>query len=137
MTLPLAGRELDELIAERVFGLVRGDDFGERPLHDWRDALDDEWNGVMCHRCNDYESWTTVARQQSAQPGPCDKSPRDYSTSISAAWTVVERLGVRGFEMHKMSDGYAVVFGGGPTAEGETAPLAICRAALLAVGGRG
>jgi len=55
-----------------------------------------------------------------------------YSEDIAAAFQVVEKLqgGLR-FELRRRPDnGYWAHFGEEMTAEGETAPLAICRAAL-------
>lgn len=64
----------------------------------------------------------------------------DYSTDLSAAWEVVEKMRADGFELslNDYSDnGYQVFFVGNnqkqPTATTETAPEAISKAALLAV----
>lgn len=112
-----AGRELDALVAERVMGWRSiGSDgistFGDPP----NDPLDLSGTG---------DGHFHVPR---------------YSTDISAAWEVVEkakdwRITIDGGEYHGDSwgvkiannDGYFYGFG-------DTAPLAICRAALAAVG---
>lgn len=158
-----AGRELDELIAERVFGLVRGADFGERPEHEWVVAQDDEYNGAVCARCHAYESWmsTEVARYKRA--GPCDRAPRAYSASVIAAWELEEKMRPHALhlfapgalindEFGEYSKGWTAQFVAwgkraadgsveapnvpnwyGEPAIAETAPLAICLAALKAV----
>lgn len=66
-----------------------------------------------------------------------------YSTDIAAAWLVVEEMERRGwwFHLHPNDDGiYSMYFhkyqeGKLPTGYGETAPLAICRAALAVIEG--
>jgi len=104
-----AGPELDALIAERVFG--------------WK------WHirGGVCyaeHDCfNAPDLWPIF-------------SP---SNNIAAAWEVVEKIAT--LKPHyDLSDGHCMIFYDEPSGEcagsatGETAPLAICRAALKAVG---
>jgi hypothetical protein len=121
-----AGIELDALVAERVMGFIV-----ERRGEHWRyfnDAISEEGGG----------RWTS--------PVP------DYTTDIAAAWQVVEwmrgedfwfsltyKCGVFLGELDK--PGYFARFRcvrGGVRGEhfnaAESAPLAICRAALLAVG---
>lgn len=56
-----------------------------------------------------------------------------YSTSIAAAWEVVEKLAVVGSAVLKKENGWICVLGL-ETADANTAPLAICRAALKVVG---
>ena len=66
--------------------------------------------------------------------------PRDYSTDIAAAWEVVGRMRDDWWELEFLSGNYRATFQRGervtdysyPVAEGDTAPLAICRAALKA-----
>lgn len=108
------GRELDALIAEKVFGL---------PQSTWRDGED--------HRDEDGVGVVVLG----VRPDP-------YSTDIAAAWTVVEKLDLlrnHSFERSPdglyeigvlySDDGYWEVYGSAPTA-----PHAICLAALKAVG---
>lgn len=68
-----------------------------------------------------------------------------YSTDIAAAWTVVEKLGEDGFLLYRVSNRpiwraqfnlAEAVFDWPGYADAETAPLAICRAALSAVARR-
>lgn len=57
------------------------------------------------------------------------------STDITAAWQVVEKLkGSRGFALYSsVPAGWMANFDGMAVASADTAPLSICRAALLAV----
>lgn len=114
-----AGRDMDKLIAEKVFG--------------W----DDFW-------CND--------RQLMGYP-PCEQvsimeAERHpvpyYSTDIAATWEVVEKVASLGcgYMVEDAEEGHICTFFKGfkfprrideYEAEADTAPLAICRAALKAV----
>lgn len=113
-----AGRELDALVAERVMGWTRL-------------PITPEWTHERWRNPADQNVWLTTPH---------------YSESIAAAWQVVERLQQEGFDV-------AVTVGGdwpkwnhlwfcriGGIAEVEEAApsvsLAICRAALAAVGGQ-
>jgi hypothetical protein len=135
-----AGRELDALVAERVMG----------------------WTGIHCMMgggpYGPMEGFTPHG--DPTGHGIANKSVPAYSTSISAAWEVVERFKTERadhghsetlFEVVKVMDHWAARYywvsynsdmflaAGVPResteefarASGETAPLAICRAALL------
>ena len=110
-----AGRELDVLVAEKVMG-----EKGFKPVID---AIT-EFNGFGVINRPVY--------------GEIEFSC--YSTSIVAAWEVVEKFI---FQLHHGVDGYWCVLmtpeeiNGQDVFEagGDTAPLAICRAALLVVNG--
>ena len=122
-----AGRELDALVAEKVL------------------ILEVVW-------ANSIIDWQTVPRPQAPFIKGTGKEIEHYSTDIAAAWKVVGKFrnagraaGVHygnvsrhwvciisgsvregnGPKFHMAQDGYG---------EGDTAPLAICRAALKAVG---
>lgn len=113
------GRELDVLIAERVMG----DDLSFRPA----DRLED---GIK-----------PGAIFYDVQP-----EPRPYSTDIACAWEVVEKFTDLCFSLSKVGDEWECELDSndgkflqnGPTVHvfgsGETAPHAICLAALKAVG---
>lgn len=144
-----AGRELDALIAERVMGAQVS--WWSLRLVD-RPPMDVEWR----HGC--FTSDASLERmelgevlvaddrgdmpmQQMLVGGEWENIPR-YSTDIASAWKVVEKvdnrnsvareMGVLTFCINRYDDGYtALVFNVGATAE--TAPLAICLAALKAV----
>jgi len=101
-----SGREMDALIAERVLGL----------------KVDYEFEGFGGLRVpslvDKYDEWGYLP---------------DYSTDISAVWQVIEKL-----KEHKpllnydpYSKKWYMCFNGAPFYSAETAPLAICRAALL------
>jgi hypothetical protein len=111
-----AGPEMDLLIAEKIFGHRV---ISHRPPTIWIDNPDDKENGGFSSHCG------------------C------YSTNIESAWNVVEKLQTEPYEFFfgiekTPSIPYAktgkphwhVEFGGKKTFA-DTAPLAICRAALL------
>mgnify|MGYP001398960151 CR=1 FL=1 len=108
-------RELDARIAEHVMG--------------WTDVR------LYCANSGDPEALGTAPGKNWREVVP------DYSTDISAAWLVVQKLGARGFMMHKSVVGnywrarfdIPVLAMEEPYVLAETAPLAICRAALLLV----
>lgn len=106
------GRDLDALVAEHVMGFVRADDDWTK-LSGWKKGE----NG-----------WTSAFKA---------------STDISAAWEVVEKLrkthwvDVRGGLKLEYVGPYMCEIGvygvpGALYAEGDTAPEAICKAALIA-----
>jgi len=127
-TLPTlrAGRELDALVAERVMGL--------QPCSDPIGRCE----GAHLTPC---QCWGLPDRQGVVAGGELAA----YSTDLTAAWTVVERLGVTGYTItldHNLDHPYQVECW---TPDGreqkqsievhaDTAPLAICLAALKAVG---
>jgi hypothetical protein len=118
-----AGRELDALIAEKVMGSV--------PCDKWRPftAYPAQWvkdTGECYH----------------ASCHPPQMGPPHYSTDIAAAWAVVERLVVLGhpveLSLEPNDNGQCLCTlmaerMGEEATWGDTAPLAICRAALKAV----
>jgi hypothetical protein len=122
-----AGREMDALVAEKVFG-------GPEAHKDWY-----WWDGANMVWSNDTAYGAKPILIPALFAGP------HFSTDISAAWEAVEKMKQGGhiftFEMvtddedqysagfeRKMED-YKPIWSG----FGDTAPLAICRAALLAV----
>ena len=144
----VAGRELDALVAEKVMGLVPGKDFGTWPKHVWQ--LDDDGevdnfaydgdkhNGPRCTLC-DY----SYCHHCEGPNDTCDKPPPGYSTYLLWAWRVVERLQLA--VIPDAAGGWRAApdpFEGPHWYErnvnewewGETAPVAICRAALAASG---
>lgn len=142
-----AGRDLDALVAEKVMGLVPGKDFGKWPAHVWQ--LDDDGeidtfaydgdnhNGPVCTLC-DY----LYCHHCGPPTERCYKPPPAYSKYIITAWQVVEKMQplydvtvTRSFGNDKPWECYFHFAGEGEFyGSGETAPLAICRAALEAVG---
>ncbi len=124
MRAPLPGPELDQLVAERVMGWRREEP--ERGPRRWRPPEDGK-----------------------SHPARALYGVPRYSTDIAAAWLVAERLGLA-VVPDLTGDGtgwYAtdiqhVVFGDSVTmieeerggVAGETAPYAICLAALVASG---
>lgn len=123
-----AGKEMDTLVAEKVMGLC---------AHDWKLISNDD-DGVcrICQKCH-LEFWGLRPPVYGAHYG-------SYSTDISAAWEVVEKLsqtyGVEVSLYDKLASckilkevkndwKYELI------AEQiyESTPLTICRSALLAV----
>ena len=129
MTEPLgAGRELDTLIATEVMGWEAIDP-SRCPVCGW------PWEGINGHSCT---------------PGKCSTRPLPlvrydtrarFSTTISAAWMVVDKMRDRGWDFDIRNFGtYTAAFheqrslmGASCSADAETAPLAICLAALAAI----
>lgn len=118
--MALEGRELDVAVEEHVMGIaVQGVPFIPRdvePTAVFGDEAAREYNKV----------YPTVAV----------KRVPHHSTDIAAAWQVVEKLRGRGHWVDIRDDkpsGWRVSFGEEMTAHGNTAPEAICKAALLAV----
>ena len=109
-----AGRELDALIAEKVMG--------------WSDLA---WN----------DSFTRVHGREPGKLRGTDgrRVVPLYSTEISAAWEVLERAGPSGWGRgveHVVTEGHTVfwqAYIGVAFGRGDTAPHAICLAALEAV----
>ena len=138
-----AGRELDALVAEKVMGWKWPDD--RCPICGWKYEVSVD-KGCVPDNC-------------SLRPAPeireCDKYGA-YSTDIAAAWKVVEKLVNSGWCVGLLFDDNGhwalatdgtqnVPLGDGPEDIAttffiekelwcDTAPLAICRAALKAVG---
>lgn len=126
LTLP-AGRDLDAIIAEGIMG--------------WTDC-------DPAKRVEELETGELVGIGEGTAPGkwfPKFKARQlipAYSTDIAAAWTVVEYWKAKHHEVCLEHEGcptelwdFTIYKGGvfGPfRAAGETAPLAICRAALMA-----
>src|SRR5690242_5200794 len=141
-----ASRALNALVAEKVMGKQPGVDFGEWPEHQWKRDEDDEidmfgydgdtHNGPSCTHC--YYSYCHHC--QDGPTEPCEVEPPPYSTDIAAAWQVVDRLRPQmGVAIAVYDDGSARVElsrarlsfeESNIVAIGDTAPLAICRAAL-------
>lgn len=123
-----AGRELDALIAEKVFG--------------WRWLVSEGSGkrGIFSEQNNPgWFSREASGHERLAYEWDC-KLPY-YSFDIASAWKLVERMQAEGHCLEvrpyvKVSSGYRVsIWEGGELdyATGETAPLAICRAALKAL----
>jgi len=103
-----------------------------------------EMNDAVAHRVMGWEfhanaGWYTPGMWEfnpARRAAPCDWSP---STDIAAAWEVVEKLddGNLIFSLLRYGAGWRVGFMDDGnmrgSASGDTAPLAICRAALKAV----
>ena len=136
-----AGRELDTLVAEKVMGLQ---------LMRWTNHPTFEPVVIRgdgrCNRCGwplfDNPEKGCTAENCSMRPMPDYPRIPDYSTSIAAAWEVVEKVQLFNSLALAQQDGtwekpWAVIEqgeDGDMISEAVTAPLAICLAALKAVG---
>jgi len=146
-----AGRDLDARVHADVMGLC---------VHQWKitddpdgDAFMGDWLAI-CEKCGD----TRAGHSQML--GPVSGRTPHYSTSIADAWLVVEKLRAEGGEFGMVSHSEDVVFpervttwtansynpdrasvcdacdhrdSGSVSASADTAPHAICLAALDAV----
>lgn len=118
----VAGRELDALVAERVMGIKLG-----RCSTTELEITD---GGMICPSC-EYCDILCTAREH-------DVVVRHYSQHITAAWEVFEKAfrsdNENGVFIGQTNCGWEVIelVGHDPNmiAQAETAPLAICRAAL-------
>lgn len=127
-----AGRELDALVAEKVMGLS--------PMCDAETDFSEDDRCYHCTKCRAFSGDFDL-------PDPHERVYLPYSTNIGAAWQVVEELSDR-FHLQLTSPfqfnepwwaGFTPLgvtgWNGRPDfkASGDTAPLAICLAALKAV----
>ena len=124
--------ELDALVGRHLTG--------EQPKRHWEDS--------HSHlRCESFEEACEALRDPYFQQfTPEERRPdtilheveifRPYSTSIDAAWEVVEALGSPGeaLKIKRDKGRWAAAFGDRPAVLGGTAALAICLAALRAKG---
>lgn len=114
------GRELDALVAEKMMGYHEYVDSNPKEVFRTQgDSVDHP-----CVKCRSFYGHTM----------------KPYSTSIAAAWEVVDEMKKRGYDIEIRSNvigrPWLVGFAGHPHVNpftGETAPHAICLAALAAV----
>lgn len=106
------GRELDQLVAEKIFGL---------------EVVKETWDeGKECsYSIGEPDYWYTAN-----EPGGYLHNPVPfYSTDIAAAWEVFEK--VKLYRLERWNDGHGWSASSGRNRErGDTAPHAICLAAL-------
>lgn len=141
MTTPKAGREMDAQVAEKVMGATwRDSDSVDRAVCTMRKMCGRPKRAlvlagrVMC--------WQSVSGAMLIpDDGPHDTLPH-YSTDIAAAWLVVEKLRADGWDFnfdHDVGRSAHALFTRRPILSdclfeqyADTAPLAICKAALAA-----
>lgn len=139
-----AGPELDRLIAEKVIG----SDMTILPEHQWRREgsgariqdfeFNDIHHGPKCDRCG----YFYCVHCDDFNNSHCALDIPIYSTNITMAWKVVERLDAftSAIQLERVDPHRWRVTLNVPrldsliAADAETAPLAICRAALKAIG---
>jgi len=145
LSLP-AGLELDAIVAERVMGLLTVKERWPIAWHTGKALSIDPEDVALWRDCLFIGSQTNSEGDRHTVP--------HYSTSITAAWEVVEKLKSTftrdrsgraiGFDLNYSSifnvwSVNLIVDEMGPVEriDGSTAPLAICRAAVKAVRGNG
>ena len=138
--LALEPRERDALVATEVMG------WHEYPAHLWGELWQDGWPFHRpCEQC--HEVWVEEKEEPAT---PCEPYISRYTTSIADAWQVVEKMREDrnwSFEIHRWSNKeagrenglwaswfYPLVGSCAGCEAGDTAPLAICIAALKAKG---
>ena len=126
-----AGRELDALVAEKVMGWTAW-----RSKHGYFNITDGDGNSHTCDPAT--SKYDPETGERLPEPKWWDYSTElpDYSTDIAAAWPLVERFGITVYAPTRERHDWvaAIKIGACEVAHGETAPLAICLAALKAVG---
>lgn len=129
-----AGREMDILIAENVMGQTDFEHPGFLWTEGWAEDGSDGWNGFYCPRCNEQELTKRTMKRENNK-----KCVKNYSTSHKAL-EIIECEESLGFwqiwEGHPDGKWTATIYFDQviiAEASAETIPLAICRAALLAV----
>ena len=121
-----AGRELDALVAEFVMGDVEWDVVIEGCSR----------AGLRCATREEAEAQKPkLAERYLVGPVTLHGDVPEYSTDIAAAWLVVEELGPKHMITLRRTTGGWWAHIGLVDEWAETAPLAICRAALTAVEG--
>ena len=142
-----AGPELDALVAEKVMGWERHDkcdrcSVSPKHIYYGTEYIGDSWDGKECHPYlkspGGQKYYLCPCHEQRRDSGP---PPPPYSTDIAAAWEVVDALMDNGIGLPQIfHDGQLWVASVSDCtrkksnmASALTAPLAICRAALLAV----
>lgn len=131
-----AGRELDALIAEHVMGWIYSDAWKQLvPFGHADPPLWSEWEW-------DIDKAEFTKHPVNMMSGVSYRGDKpyipEYSTDIAKAWEVVEKMGSYKIETMHHANGtkHRVSFWNGMMGfpvEAETAPLAICRSALLAM----
>jgi hypothetical protein len=125
-----AGRELDALVAEKVMGITPKDV-----------RVRGEVDTPLVRVCNESAYWREDGRHDRYQLRT-HADAQCYSADIELAWQVVEKMLALGWYFDLRNYGtWTAIFdrdSGSPddhaTDDGDSAPLAICRAALAAVG---
>jgi hypothetical protein len=135
-----AGRELDKLIAQKIFGQTL-----EQQCSSFQSGRCDGTRRVRCGSCGGTGHGNCYGRSGGFRLGgevdvpcerACDGTP-SYSERLEDAWEVVEKLAQPrpdGFALYRRGfDTWQAKFFCEVSAVGPTPALAICRSALLAV----
>lgn len=125
------GRELDALMAEKVMGLPKECTLVGKGILDDPMRLEPEraaWR-VKSPLDKHWDRWSPDGADRIVVCPP-------YSTEISVAWEIVEKIGFKGFSMSCGISGWYAAWPehGAVSPACETPEMAICLAALKAVG---
>jgi hypothetical protein len=134
-------QKINQLVAEKIMGLVPQVDFGTRSEHDWELDEDgeidtfafevDNHNGPACKRC----FYSYCHHCQNGPDKPCKVDAPNYAESISLAWKVVEKLKDKHlFKLAQSLEGKWYADFSDNQVYDESAKIAICLAALKAEG---
>jgi len=129
--LSVASRQVDAMVAEKVMGLPVKDftRTARQPYYSWGG----EYTNI--HYAPNDEPYVVTGVEKAGCPEV--RRINDYSTSIADAWQVVDRLKANGNNVWVEWAGTVWICGTTsvfPDVEADTAPLAICLAALKACG---
>ena len=108
-----AGREMDALVSEKVMGYQRGDEL--------------EWSRAYWVDKSDPKTFRILGLIEDTY----DELAWSPSTNIDEAWMVLEKF--TDVDIEKAGENYRVTINVFAQADAHRAPLAICRAALIAV----
>ena len=119
---------MDRLIAEKLFGMYVYHYDKDRAEHCYWCLMNADCSPVVFGwdeglRSTEAQAWADVPK---------------YSTNIAHAWEVVEKMKSLGhalFQLQQWSDGWVATFDHRKPGCADTAPLAICTAALAAQSG--
>jgi hypothetical protein len=138
-------RALDALVAVKVIGWT-----WLRHVRHFQPPIGREWWRSLFQPSHGVKPYTSSSGDVENVPAHGDEpiescNAPNYSTDIAAAWTVIEKMRAVNpfqpawFEISQLPTGWRANFVGDPHyyAYAETAPLAICLAALRAMGVEG
>lgn len=135
-----AGKELDILIATKIFGLVEGVDFGTFSEHQWRlnenNEIDnwaydfEEHNEPCCTRC--YHSYCINCNDEEEKNYPCIVRVPNYSGCPSYIPDIIKKIdGMIMIDIIPMDDGRWAIPRYGSYIVTPTLEEAICKYALI------
>lgn len=135
--LKMTDKQINEFIAEKMFGLVRQKDFGEWEEHDWeknKDGSIDEWamgigycNGPACTRCHhSFCMHCSDNYEKELHEGPCMVDAPNY---IEYYQQVIDKAQAIVIKKQSNRNIFEVYFNGSK-AEDKVLGKAICLSAI-------